>query len=83
MSRKRSGRPPLLGERDKRHLLRIVARGPYIGLGKLKRRAGLHCSRMTILRFLKEGSRVASAWGVGWAGGLCLSWEIQCCWDGL
>lgn len=45
-------------------------RGPYIGLWKLKSRAGSSCAGRTILRFLnEEGVRVAS----------CSRWQPQPC----
>jgi transposase len=52
----RSGRPPLLSERDKRHILILIAQNPFISCPQIKTEANIDCCSATILRFLrKEG----------------------------
>lgn len=50
----RSGRPRILGEREKRRILRVIAQDPHIQVKELIEEAGLTCSRGTILSFLKK-----------------------------
>jgi transposase len=49
----RSGRPPLLGERDKRHLLRLITENPTVTYKELLAHTGLTCSTVTLKRYLK------------------------------
>lgn len=55
-SNPRSGRPPLLNERAKRHIFRLIEQDPFIKNTDLCSQAGLGCSIITLTRFLrKEG----------------------------
>lgn len=49
----RSGRPPLLGERDKRHLIRLITENPTVTYKELLAHAGLTCSARTLKRHLE------------------------------
>ena len=50
----RSGRPPLLSEREKRRIRREIAIDPFIKITDLIRNAELECSSRTVLRWLKR-----------------------------
>lgn len=53
-SRPRSGRPPLLLERDKRVIIRAITNFPFIKLSDLVTEAGLTCSTKMLSRWLKK-----------------------------
>ena len=53
-SRPRTGRPPKLSDRDKRHLIRVTRMDPRATYARLKLQCGLNCSTDTIYRVLKE-----------------------------
>lgn len=53
-SRPRSGRPPRLDERDKRHIFRLIEEDPFIKNADLLRQAGLPCCVATLTAFLKK-----------------------------
>ncbi|VVT56489.1 uncharacterized protein SAPINGB_P005098 [Magnusiomyces paraingens] len=50
----RSGRPPKLSDRDKRAILRLIKKDPYITTHNLIVAAGLDVSKRTLLRWLKH-----------------------------
>lgn len=50
----RSGRPKSYTERDRRHIIRIIRRDPFITYPALRLRAGLDISSTTFLKILKE-----------------------------
>jgi transposase len=52
----RSGRPPILSERDKRRIFQLIRNDPFIKNPDIIQQAGLSCSVNTLTRFLmKEG----------------------------
>lgn len=52
----RSGRPPILDERDKRHIFRLIAQDPFIHNKDLLAALGNPCTIQTITKWLrKEG----------------------------
>lgn len=53
-SQPRSGRPPIISEREKSVILRIMAENPSITHANLLREAGLTCSVRTLTRYLKS-----------------------------
>ena len=53
-SKPRTGRPPKLSDRDKRHVIRVTRMDPRITYARLKLQYGLDCSTDTIYRVLKE-----------------------------
>lgn len=56
MDNKRSKRPPVLSERDKRHIKRLIDQKPSISYTEIIEKTGLSCHRSTIRRWLvKEG----------------------------
>jgi transposase len=50
----RSGRPKVLTEHDKRHILRLIKQDPFISNTEIKTQAGLTCHVDTIARWLKS-----------------------------
>jgi transposase len=50
----RSGRPPLLDERHKRHIFRVIRQNPFISNHNLLKQASLPCSFSTLSRWLKS-----------------------------
>ena len=54
VSRPRSGRPPLITERDKRHIIRIARVNPRATYPELKEKTGHNFCRSTIYRILQE-----------------------------
>lgn len=53
---KRSGRPPVLTDRDKSHIKILIDRNAFISYREIIEKAGLLCHRSTIRRWLiKEG----------------------------
>lgn len=50
----RSGRPPVLSEREKRCVMRCIADNPFIKTSELVQNAGLTCSSRTLLRWLRS-----------------------------
>jgi transposase len=53
-SNPRSGRPTILTERDKNHILRIVDQDPFIAANRLLEECGARCHRSTLTRWLKK-----------------------------
>lgn len=51
--RPRSGRPPILDERQKRHILRLIKQNPLISNQELLERIGRPCSMQSVTRWLK------------------------------
>ena len=55
-SKARPGRPRVITERDKSHILQVISRNPFITTRELIEQAGLSCHPSTLIRFLrKEG----------------------------
>ena len=55
-SKPHAGRPKVITERDKTHILRIIDQDPFITTRELLEKAGLSCHASTLTRFLqKEG----------------------------
>ena len=54
VSRPRSGRPPLITERDKRHIIRIARVNPRATYPELKEKTGYNFCQSTIYRILQE-----------------------------
>ena len=50
----RPGRPKSYTERDKRHILTIIKRNPFITYQAIREQSGLNLSSATFLRILKE-----------------------------
>jgi transposase len=48
------GRKPLLTERDKRAVMRIINRNPFIQMASLLRESGLECTGTCLTNFLKK-----------------------------
>jgi transposase len=53
-SNPRSGRPTILTERDKNHILRIIDHDPFIATSRLLDESGCRCHRATLTRWLKK-----------------------------
>lgn len=53
-SRHRSGRPGILSERDKRHILRALNTNPFLSALEIKDNCGILASRSTISENIKE-----------------------------
>jgi transposase len=53
-SNPRSGRPPLLDERHKRHIFRVIEADPFITTTEIIRQANLPCATRTLTAFLRR-----------------------------
>jgi transposase len=53
-SSSRSGRPKSYTERDKRHIIQLIKRDPFINYQDIRERTGLNISSTTFLTILKE-----------------------------
>src|SRR5438034_3699163 len=63
-SQPRSGRPPILTERDKRAIMRQIKLNPFVANQELIRGAGLTCHIRTVTRWLQsEGIQQVTAPG--------------------
>nr|AAK16923.1 DNA transposase [Fusarium breviconum] len=52
----KSGRPRIIGDRERRRILRVIAQDPHIQIRELIEEAGLSCCRATLISYLrKEG----------------------------
>ena len=52
----KSGRPRIIGERERRRILRVIAQDPHLQIRELIEEAGLSCCRATLISYLrKEG----------------------------